>query len=271
MSDPIINLPPDLASWLETAPGQALLDWEQAQMDAAVADVFGYHALQLGMPQIKALRANRMPHKWKADRTVQGVADRELGCAVQFNCDFEALPFSEASLDLVVMPHALEHSLDPHASLREAARVLVPEGRVVICGFNPTSLWGWKQGRERFYERFGMGQLYLPDSGEFLGYWRLRDWLKLLGFEVESSNFGLWQPAVRSEAWLSRMAWMNSLGARYWPILGAAYCVVAVKRVQGMRLISPAWKRHPSLAAKPVAVAPRSVSSSAQSSRQGGS
>jgi SAM-dependent methyltransferase len=254
MSEPIINL----QNWLETPPGQALLHWEQAQIDAAVVDVFGYHALQLGMPRMKALQANRMPHRWRADR---GQADRDAGVEVQFHCDFEALPFSEASLDLVVMPHALEHSLDPHASLREAARVLVPEGRVVICGFNPTSLWGGKQRRERFYERFGMGSLYLPDSGEFLGYWRLRDWLKLLGFEVESSNFGLWHPAVRSESWLSRTEWMNKLGSRYWPILGAAYCVVAVKRVQGMRMISPSWRRVPQRAGAPVSVAPRSGSS----------
>ncbi len=224
-------------------------------MDAAVADVFGYHALQLGMPQMNALQANRMPHRWQADRAL---AQNALASAVQFACDFEALPFAEASLDLVVMPHALEHSQDPHASLREAARVLVPEGRVVICGFNPTSLWGWKQRRERFYERFGMGQLYLPDSGEFLGYWRLRDWLKLLGFEVESSNFGLWQPAVRSGKWLSHTAWMNSLGARYWPIFGAAYCVVAIKRVRGMRLMGAAWKRAPQRVGSPVAAVPRS-------------
>jgi SAM-dependent methyltransferase len=245
MSEPIINL----QDWLATPPGQVLLRWEQTQFDSAVADVFGYHALQLGMPSMNALRANRMPHQW--------IADRHASSAVQLHCDFEALPFPEASVDLVVMPHALEHSLDAHASLREAARVLVPEGRVVICGFNPTSLWGWKQQRERFYQRLGLGQLYLPESGEFLGYWRLRDWLRLLGFEVESSNFGLWQPAVRSEAWLSRMDWMNTLGAKYWSVLGAAYCLVAVKRVQGMRMIRPAWRKNPKLAASPVSALPR--------------
>ncbi len=253
MSDPIINL----QSWLNTPPGQTLLRWEQAQLDAAVADVFGYHALQLGMPQMNALQANRMPHRWQADRAMNSGVSPPL----QLQCDFEALPFREGSLDLVVMPHALEHSLDAHASLREAARVLVPEGRVVICGFNPTSLWGWRQQRERFYQGLGFGDLYLPDSGEFLGYWRLRDWLRLLGFEVESSNFGLWQPAVRSQAWLSRMEWMNALGSRYWPILGAAYCVVAVKRVQGMRLISPSWRKVPQRVGAPVSVAPRSGSS----------
>ena len=245
MSETIINL----HEWLATAPGQALLRWEKQQIDTAVADVFGYHALQLGMPQMDALAANRMPHQWKADRETAG--------ALQIRCDFEALPFPEASLDLVVMPHSLELSLDPHTSLREAERVLMPEGRIVICGFNPSSLWGWKQRRERFYRRLGLGQLYLPDAGEFLGYRRLRDWLQLLGFEVESSNFGLWHPAVRSEKWLSRTEWLNSLGKRYWPIFGAAYCIVAVKRVRGMRVLGATWKRAPQTAGAPVAVVPK--------------
>jgi SAM-dependent methyltransferase len=247
MTEPIINL----QSWLATPPGQALQRWEQTQLDAAVADVFGYHALQLGMPQINALQANRMPHQWRTDR--------ELSEGVQLYCDFEALPFPEASLDLVAMPHSLELSIDAHASLREAARVLVPEGRVVITGFNPSSLWGLKQRREHLYQRFGMGTLYLPEAGEFLGYWRLRDWLRLLGFEVESSNFGLWHPAVRSEQWLSRTEWMNRLGARYWPIFGAAYCVVAVKRVRGMRLMGASWKRQLQRAGSPVPVAQHSA------------
>jgi SAM-dependent methyltransferase len=278
MSESIINL----QQWFQTPPGEALLGWEQAQLDEAVADVFGYHALQLGLPQIAALQANRMPHQWLADRAA-GASSTEpksplspqsptsppspeslaLPSPSQLLCDFESLPFPEASLDLLVMPHTLEFSRDPHASLREAERVLVPEGRVVITGFNPTSLWGWKQRRARLWQRLGVqrgpGRLYLPDAGEFLGYFRLRDWLRLLGFEVEASNFGLWQPAVRSEGWLYRFDWMNALGERYWPIFGAAYCVVAVKRVRGMRLMGPAWKKAPRASSAPVSVAPRSL------------
>ena len=85
----------------------------------------------------------------------------------------------------------------------------------------------------------------MPDAGEFLGYWRLRDWLRLLGFEVESVRFGCYRPAVRGQRALDRTAWMEPLGERWWPILGAAYFIVAIKRVHGMRLLSPSWKSTP--------------------------
>jgi exo-beta-1,3-glucanase (GH17 family) len=31
-----------------------------------VTDLFGFHALQLGLPDLAGLRANRMPHRWLA-------------------------------------------------------------------------------------------------------------------------------------------------------------------------------------------------------------
>jgi len=101
----------------------------------------------------------------------------------------------------------------------------------------------------------GFGELYLPQAGEFIGYWRLRDWLRLLSFEVESGHFGCYRPAVRSQKWLDRYSWMDAVGDRWWPILGAVYCLVAVKRVRGMRLLEPAWRISKSVAGKPVSVA----------------
>lgn len=227
-------------------------------MDAAVTDIFGYHALQLGLPQLDALHTNRMPHQWLALDALGGLHEG-AGRPVSLRTDFSALPFPSSSLDLVVLPHTLEFSDDPHATLREVERVLVPEGRVVICGMNPMSLWGFKQKRGHVYRRLGMGRLYLPQEGDFIGYWRLRDWLRLLSFEVEQGEFGCYRPALRGEKWLDRFEWMDQAGARWWPILGAAYFLVAVKRVRGMRLLGPAWKAKPARAVKPVSAA-RSLS-----------
>ena len=240
MSREIIGLHP----WLASPPGQYLLDWERAQLAEVVANVFGYHALQLGLPELDALQTNRMPHRWLATEgpPMRNGADRAGDGRAALVTDFAALPFPANSLDLLVLPHALELSRDPHGALREVARVLVPDGRVVICGFNPMSLWGLRQRRGHLYRRLGLDRLFLPEAGEFIGYLRLRDWLRLLDLEIESGRFGCWRPAFASAGWLQRFAWMDTAGARWWPILGATYMVVAVKRVRGMTLLSPGWK-----------------------------
>jgi SAM-dependent methyltransferase len=251
MSDAIIGM----RQWFETPPGRYLLAWERAEFDRAVVDIFGYHALQMGLPELDTLQANRMPHKWLALSEAQAV---HAPVRPDIVANFSALPFEENSLDLVVLPHSLELNLDPHTTLREVERVLVPEGKVVICCLNPASLWGLRQRRAHLYRRFGVGELYLPDAGDFIGYWRLRDWLRLLSFEVESSNFGCWRPAFSSEKWLDRFSWMDPVGERSWPIFGAVYFIVAVKRVRRPMLINPAWKRAKRIATAPVPVANRS-------------
>ena len=244
-----------LQDWLTTPVGSYLLGWEQKQLDAIVADAFGFHALQLGIPVLDALRSNRMPYRWLADQ--QADTSAPLRCALV--TDFAALPFAAASLDLLVLPHALECSADPHATLREVERVLVPDGRVVICGFNPTSLWTVRQGLGHLLRRIGlrgrMGPLYLPASGESIGLWRLRDWLRLLSFDTAQVRYGCYVPPVRSVKWLTRWGFVERMGARWWPILGAAYVVVGVKRVRGMRLMATAWKPKPQRAAQTAPVA----------------
>lgn len=267
--------------WLKTPPGAYLLNWERAQFDQTVSDIFGYHALQLGLPELDALLVNRMPHKWLAlegaprrppsstEDTAVAIAtryadDETAGAArssrkVAFLTDSGALPFPESSLDLVLLPHTLELGADPHATLREVQRVLVPEGRVVISGFNPVSLWALGRRHYRSPNVNTVQPPYLPGTREFIGYWRLRDWLRLLNFEVESASFGCYRPAFGSQKWLDRFHWMDAAGERWWPIFGAAYFLGAVKRVHGVRLLEPAWKTRKTPVTAPAAVANKNL------------
>ncbi len=263
----------ELGLWLKTAPGRYLLEWEQDRLDHAVTDAFGFHALQLGLPELEGLRANRMPHRWVASDSFvvpellamppprDGlITTQPPSEPVAMYCEYDALPFPQHSIDLVVLPHALELARDPHQTLREVERVLVPEGRVVIAGFNPASLWGLRQRAGHVKQGMGFGRgrsLYLPRAGDFIGYWRLRDWLRLLGFEVEAGRFGCWRPPFYSQRWLDRFAWMDPVGDRWWPVLGAVYFIVAVKRVRGMRLVGLLKDQRRKPKAAPAVVANR--------------
>lgn len=209
--------------------------------------------MQIGLPQIDALRANRMPNKWLADTQVGAEIGRPSGGegeatrTVVVTHNLAELPYASQSLDLVVLPHGLEFSSEPHQLLREVERVLIAEGQLILCGFNPVSLWGVRQFSGRL-----SGAPFLPLDGEFISMPRLKDWLKLLNMEVSRGHFGCYAPPCRSEKWLQRFGVMESAGQHWWPFLGAVYIVQAIKRVKGMRLIGPAWS--PQRATLPQAV-----------------
>jgi len=236
-----------LEGWLQTPAGVYLRAWEQTCLDNLTADIFGYNAVQIGMPQLDALAASRMPYKLLADRKTRPVQVPLR--TVDVTLDYTELPFASQSIDLVVLPHVLEFSPDPHQVLREVERVLIPEGQVIICGFNPASLWGARH----VLRRVG-GTSFLPRTEELISMPRMKDWLKLLNMSASQSHFGCYAPACRTEKWLKRYAFMDNAGSRWWPYFGGVYIIQAVKRVKGMRLIGPAWTRKTASAAVGVPV-----------------
>jgi SAM-dependent methyltransferase len=158
-------------------------------------------------------------------------------------CEFVELPFEAQSVDLVVLPHTLEFTPDPHRLLREVERVLMPDGRLVIAGFNSLSLWGMRQSIGRMTRR-----PFVPGTHDLIAFTRLKDWIKLLGFEFDRGRFGCYRPPLLTDQWLNRYDFMESAGDRWWPIFGATYMITAVKRVRGMRMIGPKWAKKPALA-----------------------
>ena len=146
--------------------------------------------------------------------------------------DSTELPFASESIDLIVLPHVLEFAADPHQILREIDRVLRPEGRLVISGFNPASLWGARQYISRL-----IGSPYLPRDGQFISLIRIKDWLQLLNFSMDRGHFGCYKLPLSGESGMARMDFMEPAGNRWWPIFGAVFLVSAIKRQQGIRLI----------------------------------
>lgn len=209
--------------WLSSPTGEYLRVREQAYFDDAVVDIFGYHALQLGFDELDLLRASRIPLRVRAGP--QG--------AVGLRADFRDLPIESNSVDLMVLPHTLEFSGNPHQVVREVARVLRPEGHVVISGFNPLSLWGL---RRSFSRRRGF-----PWNGHFIHLPRVKDWFALVGLEIVAGSVACYAPPCSEQKWLDRFGFMEKAGDRWWPIAGGVYFLQAIKRVRGMRLIMPKW------------------------------
>ena len=216
-----------LAEWFGTAQGRYVLDWELAQYHLATEDVFGFRAVQAGLPGIDFLRGNRIPYRC--------AVALEPGAAVV--ADPLQLPLASQSIDLLALPHVLEYHGHADQVLREAERVLRPEGQVVISGFNSLSLWRIR----RIFAPRGAGA---PWDAQFVGLLKLREWLGLLGFELNGGRFGCYAPPATRAEWMARLRFLESAGSRWWPHLGGVYVVRAVKRVHGMRLMTPAWRRE---------------------------
>lgn len=216
--------PQSLQQWFQTPLGQYLLERERSYFDRAVADMFGFNAMQLGLTEHDFLRANRMPLRFSVG------TEPEAG----LRADFCQLPVESNSIDLVLLPHVLEFSANPHQILREVGRVLMPEGQVIVCGFNPRSLWGMRRILDTTRQEY-------PWCGNFISLPRLKDWLALLDFEVTGGKMSCYVPPLRQEKWLRRFQFMETAGDRWWPVSSGVYFLQAVKRVHGMRVIKPNW------------------------------
>ncbi len=265
---PIVSL----HAWLQTDWGRPVAQWEGRQLGVQVADLFGFQAVQLGLPGVDGLSQNRMLKRWLAlgghELGGQEPAAPELDAPTAVGepssaaawpkpglaCDFTALPFDEASIDLLILPHALEWSGEATACLREAERVLRPEGQLIVTGFNPHGALAWRQRASRAWRLVKSDSaLFMPEGGEFIAPRRLRDWLRLLNFEVEAVRYGLHGlPTARDETQADGP--LDRMGARLWPALGSVYLVHAVKRVPGPMLMR-APRRRAVFASAPVQVA----------------
>lgn len=229
-----------LQEWFDTPLGQYLLEKERAYLDEVTPDVFGFHALQLGLPAVDLLRESRIAHRMRV--APRGHPDLFAKC--------HELPFATQSVDLVLLPHGLEFSEQPHAILREVDRIMMPEGRLVILGFNPWSLWGLRSA-------LGPARGEFPWNGHFVSLLRVKDWLALLGFDVSAGRLACYAPPFDSERLRRRFRFMEPAGDRWWAVGGAVYMLQAIKRVRGMRLITPAWQEKSTREKSLVAAAKR--------------
>jgi len=206
--------------WFEGPLGARVLREEATLAPLALDDVFGFELLQVGAwgPARHLLDGARTQHTT--------LVAPELSAGVTLCAPLDSLPLRSDSIDAIFLPHTLELTEDPYAVLREAERVLCAEGCLMICGFNPFSGWGIRRAFAHYVGR----PAFPPQTLRMLSERRLRDWVALLGFDVDSvyGYLGVLPTKGRSVDVRPRPAWT-----------AGAYLLKARKRVQTMTWVRP--------------------------------
>src|ERR1700690_4423658 len=129
---------PVLQQWQREPLGRALIQAEAQLLATTFDDVFGLELLQLGAwGEGRELLA---PARIRRQSVVADVS--QIAAGGDLVASLAHLPISNAMVDAVLLPHTLELAGDPYAVLREADRVLMAEGQLIVLGFRPVSLWG---------------------------------------------------------------------------------------------------------------------------------
>jgi SAM-dependent methyltransferase len=214
----------DSEQWWQSALGQHLLAAEQELLSQLQHPLRGYFTLQLGGSE------RCLPESIRAEQFCL-ISDRGDVAAKP-----EALPFKSHSIDNMLLLHVLERSPDPHQLLRETERVLAVDGRLILCCFNPLSLWGLR--------RLFSWQDKTPWDGQFFTQTRITDWLALLSFDVIEQHKIVFKPPFSQSGWLGRSEFMERWGRRLWPWFGGVSVMVASKRTIPLTPIRTQWRKR---------------------------
>lgn len=216
--------------WQQLPSGDEILSAIEQQMNAWWPRMFGYYLLKIG-----ALSQQVDTSDCMIKRTL-GVADAESGAGVIG--DIDDLPFSEHSVDVCLLNHCLEFSVDPHHIVREANRVLIPNGYLVITGYNPLSLAGlnklipYRRRKTPWQERF-----FTP--------MRVKDWLHLMGYEIVEDKRLLHRSLTSDKPANFISKHWQKFAEKFLPAIGSVYFIVAKKRTLPLTPIKPKWQVRP--------------------------
>lgn len=224
----------NLQGWLQTNAGIALLDNQKLLLDSEVNTIFGYHAGQYSvLPEAGLLGASPIRRQF----ILAGqVLDNSPG--PQLVADPYFWPVVPGSLDLVLLHHTLDVVHSPHRSLSEAANTIIPNGKLIIVGFNPYSLAGLLRWLIPSHRR-ALAEI------NYISPMRMRDWLKLLNFHIERVHFGgFLYPAASMMKGLRGEILEQRCDHWHLP-LGGFYMMVATRDIPGITPIRRPWHSIP--------------------------
>jgi SAM-dependent methyltransferase len=217
----------NIDEWYQRPLGQHLIDDLKVQLDPVLATTFGYYSLQIGCSS----HADRLLASCRVKR--QFALGNE-NVAVDLQAHPALLPIANDSVDLLVLMHHLSNTTEPHAILREASRVLIPEGKLIIIDFNPLSLWGLRHFFQSWLEQ-------VPWGGHFYTARRLTDWMQLLGFDQQKRYRVGFMPPIQRATAIRKISWMEKGLKNWFKFSGALNVLVFDKNISPMTPVRHRW------------------------------
>lgn len=232
--------------WLGHFPGTSVLEAEEKFLSHLLAQYYGKQALLIGTPaQAVLLKSSSMATQVLlspiAKQCKTGLAVIESG--------LRELPILSGSADLVILPHILELVDNPRQLLAEACRIVKPEGHLIICGFNPYSLWGFKK---LFAQRKNM-----PWAGNFIKTSSVKKWLSFADFELLKQSSLLFRPHLASENAYQKLGFLEWIGRHCFFPFGSIYVLLAQAKVIPLTPIKLRWKQQLSDVRLPIIGVPK--------------
>ncbi|MGG5838251.1 MULTISPECIES: class I SAM-dependent methyltransferase [Enterobacteriaceae] len=192
--------------WDELPWGEYYREALEQQLKPWLAKMYGFHLLKIGN-----LSAEVTTDSCAISHQVNVSLN---GQHAQVKADPLHLPFAEKSVDACLLAHTLPWCTDPHGLLREADRVLIDDGWLILSGFNPISLMGLRK-------LVPILRRTPPYNSRMFTSTRQLDWLSLLNFEV------MYYSGFQVIPWTRKGGVLLST---HFPALGCMQVIVARKR-----------------------------------------
>jgi SAM-dependent methyltransferase len=218
--------------WLGHFPGHSVLSAEKKMMPSLLSQFYGSEVMLIGTPRQEVLLQGSLISKRIMLSPLPNTPKHPLAVS-HIESELYELPVASGSLDLVILPHVLEYLDNPHHLLSEALRVIKPEGHIVICVFNPYSLWGLK----KWWSKHDA----IPWSGNFIKASLVKKWLAIADFKLIKHCYTLYQPPVGYEKLFNKLSFLEWLGQRFAAPFGGVYILIAQAKVIPLTPIKLRW------------------------------
>ncbi len=249
-------------SWQELPDGNIILSAIEETLQPWWQKFFGYHLLKIGaLSHEISCHASPIKHQISCCASRSSIGNQQ-DCTADIIGELDDLPLLDHSVDVCLLSHALEFSLDPHHIIREANRVIIPNGYLIITGFNPLSLAGLNRAIP--YRR-----KQTPWNEHFFSPLRVKDWLHLMGFEILADERCLHRSLAGKTREQGIANCWRKFASSYLNSLGSVYIIIAKKRVLPLTPIKPKWQIRTEFT--PVKVPAMNVNSNHKSNKKSAS